>query len=682
LSLIVIGCHWLSLVVIGCFEFEFLNLFGFWCLEFGIFKYTAMKKLTLIFFVFHFSFFTYHISEAQVIHVPGDYPTIQQGIDAANPGDTVLVSNGLYYENISLTGKKPLLVTSLYAMDNDTNHINNTIIDGSQFSDIDNASVVCFKSGEDTTSILCGFTIQGGRGTWDVIRNNRCGGGIYISGSGAKIIHNKVNSNTADDTQAGNGQETYGGGIGTSHEDAEYWIVIEHNQIYNNTVVSQYGWSAGGGIYDSYNARIAENVITENTSTTTTNGWASGGGFSHLDLEGAANTLIILNNQFHHNIAQSINGVGLEGATCAVNVHLIFSGNDVTDNEGISPSSNTGGMGGLLIINPAEGCIVSGNVFRENIGTIDGGALILENFSQSSNPNLVIISDNYFLNNHGTYGGAIRDNGIPVIFQNNVFHGNQANQRGGAIYADKWVNHPFDHLVTLINNSFSGNSAVNFGGAIYSIKTKPLIINTVFYGNEASEGQEIYLNHYLDTLDIAFCNIDQELIYGNVSDAGGNINEDPGFLDDTCHIDQYSPCEDHGADSLCIDGTWYYAPLTDFEGSLRPYHMAIDIGADECDIITLLPDLVPEFEKKIQVHLYPNPTQGIVDFRLSMVDFRWASMKIYDVRGREVALVLEGKWSGDQVVRWDAGGLPAGVYYYRLRAKGLGQVGAGKIVKY
>ena len=169
-----------------------------------------MKKLTLLFFVFHISFFTFHLSEAQVINVPGDYPTIQQGIDAANPGDTVLVADGLYYGQISFLGKKPLMVASYFLVDNDTNHINNTIIDGSQLTDIDNASVVSFKSGEDTTSILSGFTIRGGKGTWDTDNNNRCGGGIYISGSGAKIIDNKITENTVDDTQPGNGQETYG----------------------------------------------------------------------------------------------------------------------------------------------------------------------------------------------------------------------------------------------------------------------------------------------------------------------------------------------------------------------------------------------------------------------------------------------------------------------------------------
>jgi hypothetical protein len=65
-----------------------------------------------------------------------------------------------------------------------------------------------------------------------------------------------------------------------------------------------------------------------------------------------------------------------------------------------------------------------------------------------------------------------------------------------------------------------------------------------------------------------------------------------------------------------------------------------------------------------------------------MADGRWVSLKIYNAQGQEVATVLDGKWSGDQVARWDAGGMPAGIYYYQLRAKGARQVGAGKVVKY
>jgi hypothetical protein len=56
-------------------------------------------------------------------------------------------------------------------------------------------------------------------------------------------------------------------------------------------------------------------------------------------------------------------------------------------------------------------------------------------------------------------------------------------------------------------------------------------------------------------------------------------------------------------------------------------------------------------------------------------------MKIYNVQGQEVATVLDGRWPGDQVVRWDAGGLPAGIYFYRLTTKDQRPT-TGKIMKY
>jgi hypothetical protein len=89
------------------------------------------------------------------------------------------------------------------------------------------------------------------------------------------------------------------------------------------------------------------------------------------------------------------------------------------------------------------------------------------------------------------------------------------------------------------------------------------------------------------------------------------------------------------------------------------------------------------------VTFYPNPTHGIVDFRWSIFDGRWKMdnaqwtiLKVYNAQGQEVATLLDGMCYGDQVIRWDMSRLPAGIYYYQFRAKGIGQVGAGKVVKY
>jgi hypothetical protein len=77
---------------------------------------------------------------------------------------------------------------------------------------------------------------------------------------------------------------------------------------------------------------------------------------------------------------------------------------------------------------------------------------------------------------------------------------------------------------------------------------------------------------------------------------------------------------------------------------------------------------VPEVgSRQSAVVSYPNPTNGISDFRFQISEYQHVTLKIYDVNGREVAVVLdENMLAGEHSVRFDASGLPAGVYCYRL----------------
>src|SRR6185437_161009 len=134
------------------------------------------------------------------LKVPLNYPTIQAAILASNNTDTVAVSPGTYFENINFRGKK-ILVTSLFYLTKDTSYISSTIINGSTPTNPDTASCVLFNSGEDSTSILQGFTLTGGKGTkWTDIHGAgtyREGGGILMDVCSPTIRYNIIINNTA-----------------------------------------------------------------------------------------------------------------------------------------------------------------------------------------------------------------------------------------------------------------------------------------------------------------------------------------------------------------------------------------------------------------------------------------------------------------------------------------------------
>ncbi len=70
----------------------------------------------------------------------------------------------------------------------------------------------------------------------------------------------------------------------------------------------------------------------------------------------------------------------------------------------------------------------------------------------------------------------------------------------------------------------------------------------------------------------------------------------------------------------------------------------------------------------------PNPFNPTTEFRFTIGEFRFVSLKVYDVLGRElVTLMDEKKTAGSYTIRWDASRYPSGVYFYRLRAGGFAE---------
>jgi hypothetical protein len=78
---------------------------------------------------------------------------------------------------------------------------------------------------------------------------------------------------------------------------------------------------------------------------------------------------------------------------------------------------------------------------------------------------------------------------------------------------------------------------------------------------------------------------------------------------------------------------------------------------------------------------YPNPFNPSTRIRFSIPvavqhaePIQRVQLKVYDVLGREIAtLVDEVKHPGTYVVRWDATGVPSGVYFYRLSTHAFAQ---------
>jgi hypothetical protein len=96
---------------------------------------------------------------------------------------------------------------------------------------------------------------------------------------------------------------------------------------------------------------------------------------------------------------------------------------------------------------------------------------------------------------------------------------------------------------------------------------------------------------------------------------------------------------------------------------------------------------------------YPNPFNPSTEIRYSippragrdlvsrerdgqMPEAGWITLKVFDLLGREVATLVDGEQTaGFKSVTWDAGGVPSGVYLYKLTAGAFSAVKAMVLIK-
>ena len=494
------------------------------------------------------------IASATVITVPGDQPTIQQGLDAAQEGDTVLVAPGTYYEVIFWPATNGIKLLSAAGAES-------TTIDATNDS-----SVIHFPGlgGIDTTTVLRGFRITNGG-------NVSYGGGIYMTQSSPIIEQCVVDSNNAGGGICCNNasnpiirfctiSQNSGGGIAFNNSSAGLVdsCTISGNSAgagggifcrsYSNPTVrnctisgnsAEGDWGAGGGIYCSYSSPTVTNCTISGNSAG--GAWGAGGGIYC----GYFSSPTLTNCTISGNSAGGDWGHG-GGISCE------HSSNPTLTNCTISGNSVGGAGGGIYCYDSSPtltNCTISGNSAGAG-----GGIYCL----MRSSP---IIKNCTITDNRASIGDGICTDlaSWPTLDSNNICY------NGYGVY-----NNDFSQFLQAPNHWWGHASGPyhpdhNPGGQGDSVSS---FVYPLPYLTEADTIAPPIPPVGLDTLEVGYDYISLVWLASPIGDLAGykvySDSDSSGFpyldtidvgMDTTCTLDQLST------------GTTYYIAVTCYDNS-------------------------------------------------------------------------------------------------------------------
>lgn len=223
-------------------------------------------------------------STATIRDVPLTYSTIQAALNSCMIGDTVLVSPGVYLENIIWPN---IMDIKLYSSGDSSN----TIIDGNHSGRVldfntlitigNNTEIIGFKLRNGyINDVLCkgaGIKIENCSPKFEQvsIENNHIfssnwgyGSGVHLTQSNATFKYSSISGNSIDTSKRGGGCGVY---ITTNSNPTFENVTINNNHIVSST------WGEGGGIYVYQSSPIFKNVLINNNKISSKN-YAYGNG--------------------------------------------------------------------------------------------------------------------------------------------------------------------------------------------------------------------------------------------------------------------------------------------------------------------------------------------------------------------------------------------------------------------